>query len=112
MDSLLKWRKEFPILAKSTYLISNSLGAMPRSVVDRMNDYASAWATRGVQAWSDSWWDMSITVGNVIAPLIGAKPNEVSMHTNISILQAILISCFDFSGKRNKIVLTDMEFPS
>ncbi len=112
MDSLLKWRKEFPILKKSTYLISNSLGAMPRSVYDKMHEYANTWATRGVRAWGDSWWEMSVTVGDTIAPLIGAKRGEVSMHTNISLLQAMLISCFDFSKKRNKIVFTDMEFPS
>ena len=111
-DNLLKWRKEFPILQKSTYLISNSLGAMPRSVYRMMHEYADKWANRGVLAWEDSWWEMSVTVGNTIAPLIGAKSSEVSMHTNISSLQSMLISCFDFSGRRNKIVYTDMEFPS
>ncbi len=35
MDELLRWREEFPILTKTTYLISNSLGAMPRAVQDR-----------------------------------------------------------------------------
>ena len=111
-DSLLKWRKEFPILERSTYLISNSLGAMPRSVYIKMNEFAETWATRGVRAWGDSWWEMSITVGDVIAPLIGVTPGDVSMHTNVSLLQTMLISCFDFSGRRNKVVLTAMEFPS
>lgn len=111
-DGLLKWRKEFPILKQSTYLISNSLGAMPKSVYARMHEYADTWATRGVRAWADSWWEMSVRTGDVIAPLIGARQGEVSMHVNISLLQAILISCFDFSGRRNKIVCTDMEFPS
>ena len=32
MDDLLKWRGEFPILDRTNYLISNSLGAMPRRV--------------------------------------------------------------------------------
>jgi hypothetical protein len=32
MDELLKWRREFPILDRTTYMISNSLGAMPRGV--------------------------------------------------------------------------------
>ena len=111
-DELLRWRKEFPILQKSTYLISNSLGAMPRSVCDKMKEYADAWTTRGVRAWADSWWDMSVNVGDTIAPLIGAKRGELSMHTNISLLQAILISCFNFRGKRNRIVYTSMEFRS
>ncbi|MBI1804670.1 MAG: aminotransferase class V-fold PLP-dependent enzyme [Ignavibacteria bacterium] len=111
-DPLLVWRKEFPILEKTTYLISNSLGAMPRGVYDRMHEYAETWATRGVRAWADSWWDMSVTVGDTIAPLLGAKPGAVTMHPNISLLQAILISCFDFTGRRNRIVYSDMEFPS
>ncbi|MBI1805514.1 MAG: kynureninase, partial [Ignavibacteria bacterium] len=100
-DKLIAWRKEFPILEKTTYLISNSLGAMPRSVYTQMHAYAEAWATRGVRAWADSWWEMSVTVGDVIAPLIGAKQGEISMHTNISLLQAALISCFDITRKRN-----------
>ena len=111
-DFLLEWRKEFPILSENTYLISNSLGAMPKSVNERLNDYSKIWATRGVQAWEDEWWELSLKVGNLIAPLIGAGENEISMHTNISLLQAILISSFDFSGKRNKVVYTNLEFPS
>ena len=47
-DPLLKWRSEFPILEKSTYLVSNSLGAMPRAVYDSLRDYADIWAERGV----------------------------------------------------------------
>ncbi|HYQ87146.1 MAG TPA: aminotransferase class V-fold PLP-dependent enzyme [Bacteroidota bacterium] len=111
-DELLKWRKEFPILEKATYLISNSLGAMPRGVYVKLEEFADTWAARGVRAWSDSWWDLPITAGDTIAPLIGARPGEVSMHANISLLQAMLISCFDFRKRRNKIVLTDLEFPS
>ena len=49
MNELLKWREEFPILEKTTYLINNSLGAMPRGVYERMLDYAETWATRGWQ---------------------------------------------------------------
>ena len=111
-DELLKWRKEFPILEYTTYLISNSLGAMPRGVFGKLEEFADTWAARGVRAWSDSWWDLPIAAGDTIAPLIGARPGEVSMHANISLLQAILISCFDFRKKRNRIVLTDLEFPS
>jgi len=44
-DELLKWRSEFPILDKTVYLISHSLGAMPKATYDRMQDYAETWAT-------------------------------------------------------------------
>jgi kynureninase len=112
-DPLLKWRPEFPILEESVYMISNSLGAMPRGVFDEMQDYAEKWATRGVRAWSDAgWFDMPLDVGDLVAPIIGADPGTISMHTNVSLAQAIILSCFDFGGARNKVVTTDLNFPS
>ncbi|MCL4522805.1 MAG: aminotransferase class V-fold PLP-dependent enzyme [Acidobacteria bacterium] len=112
MNDLLKWREEFPILEKTTYLISNSLGAMPRGVYDRMQDYAETWATRGVRAWEESWWELAAETSDRIGALIGARPGEVSVHQNVTLTQAVIASCFDFSGPRNKIVMVDLEFPS
>ena len=112
MDDLLKYRAEFPILDRTTYLISNSLGAMPRGVYDTLHTYADTWANRGVRAWEEGWWDMAIDVGDKSAPLIGARPGEISLHQNVTLTQAIISSCFDFRGPRNKVVMTDLEFPS
>src|SRR5207245_1850757 len=112
MDELLKWRAEFPILERTTYMISNSLGAMPRGVYDEMRAYADSWAERGVRAWEEGWWEMAVGVGDQIAPLIGAKPGEISLHQNVTLTQAIISSCFDFRGPRNKIVMVELEFPS
>jgi kynureninase len=112
MDELLKWRGEFPILERTTYMISNSLGAMPRGVYDEMRSYADSWGERGVRAWEEGWWEMAVNVGDKIAPLIGAGRGEISLHQNVTLIQAVISSCFDFRGPRNKVVLTDLEFPS
>lgn len=112
MDELLKWREEFPILARTTYMISNSLGAMPRGVFDRLREYAETWATRGVRAWEEGWWEMAVRVGDRIGALIGAEPGSISLHQNVTLTQATIASCFDFRGTRNKIVMVDLEFPS
>jgi kynureninase len=112
MDQLLKWRGEFPILDRTTYLNSNSLGAMPRGVYEAMRAYADSWTERAVRAWEEGWWDMAVDVGDKIAPLIGAQPGEISLHQNVTLTQAVISSCFDFRGPRNKVVLTDLEFPS
>jgi kynureninase len=112
VDPLLKWRAEFPILGRTTYLISNSLGAMPRGVYDSLRDYADSWAERGVRAWEEGWWEMAVSVGDQIAPLVGAKTGEISLHQNVTITQAVISSCFDFRPPRNKIVMADLEFPS
>jgi kynureninase len=112
MDELLKWRGEFPILENSTYMISNSLGAMPRAVYQRMHDYAEMWATRGVRAWEEGWWEMAVSVGDKVGGIIGARPGEISLHQNVTLTQAIISSCFEYSTPRNKVVLADLEFPS
>lgn len=111
-DRLLRWRKEFPILRSSTYLISNSLGAMPRSAAAKMSEYTSTWAKRGVRAWADSWWEMARETGNTIAPLLGAGPNEIALNTNVTSAQALFLSAFRFKGRKNEVVISDLEFPS
>ncbi|HJZ62697.1 MAG TPA: aminotransferase class V-fold PLP-dependent enzyme [Candidatus Acidoferrum sp.] len=112
MSDLTAWRGEFPILERSTYMISNSLGAMPRAVYTSLQAYADSWAQRGVRAWEEGWWEMAIGVGDKVAPLIGAGPREISLHQNVTQTQAIIASCFDFRGPRNKVLLTELEFPS
>jgi kynureninase len=111
-DPLLKWRREFPILDKTVYLISHSLGAMPRATYERLHEYADIWATRGVRAWAEGWWDMPVTLGNEIARIIGAEPDTVVMHQNVSICQALVLSCLEPTPERNKIVYCDLNFPS
>ena len=111
-DDLLRFRPEFPILERSTYLVSNSLGAMPRATRDRLAEYADVWATRGVRAWAEAWWELPVRVGDVVAPLIGAAPNEVAMVANVSIAHAAVLSALDFSGERDTIVMTALDFPS
>ncbi len=111
-DPLLKWREEFPILSQTVYLINNSLGAMPRGVYDSLRTYADTWATRGVRAWAEGWWDLNIALGNQIGAIIGAPPNTVSMHPNVSLALGILLTCFDFEGPRNKVVIEGGIFPS
>jgi kynureninase len=112
MDELLTYRREFPALERTVYMISHSLGAMPRGVYDRLREYADMWATRGIRAWSEGWWEMPVTVGDKVARIIGAPPGTVVMHQNVSICQSIILSCFDLTHKRNKIVYEALNFPS
>jgi kynureninase len=112
VDELLKWRSEFPILDKTVYLISHSLGAMPKATYDRLHEYADLWATSGVRAWAEGWWDMPVTAGNDVARIIGAEPGTVVMHQNVSICQSLILSCLEPAPKRNKIVYSELNFPS
>jgi kynureninase len=112
MDQLLEWRKEFPILERTLYMVSHSLGAMPSRTRDRLNEYADAWATRGIRAWEEGWWEMPVAVGDLIGRIIGAGSGEVVIHQNVAVCQSIVQSCFDWRGKRNKLVSEGMNFPS
>jgi kynureninase len=111
-DPLLRYRPQFPILDETTYLISNSLGAMPRAVYDAMHDYADTWAHRGVRAWEEKWWMLGGEVGDEFGALMNAPAGTVSLHQNVTMCQAIVASCFEFSGRRNKVVFSDLNFPS
>ena len=112
MDELLSWRKEFPALESAVHMISHSLGAMPRRAADRMQEYAKTWAQRGIRAWEEDWWEMPRTVGDLAGRIIGAAPGEVVMQQNVSTCVATVLSCFDWSGQRNKIVSEALNFPS
>jgi kynureninase len=111
-DELLKWRSEFPILDKTVYLISHSLGAMPKGTYERLHEYANLWATRGVRAWAEGWWDMPVTVGDEVARIIGADPGTVVMHQNVSVCQSLVLSCLEPTQQRNKVVYSELNFPS
>jgi kynureninase len=110
---LLEYREGFPILAETTYLINHSLGAMPAAAEERLLAYAHAWKTRGVLAWEqDGWWELPLTVGDQVGRLIGAPPGSVSMHQNVTIAEAVVLSCFAFDGERRRVVYEEGNFPS
>ncbi len=111
-DDLLRFRPEFPILERTTYMISNSLGAMPREVAASLQHYADMWNTRGVRAWEEEWWMLAAEVGDEIGALMNAPKSSVACLQNVTTCEATVASCLDFSGRRNKVVYSDLNFPS
>jgi kynureninase len=112
MDDLARWRDEFPILSRTVYMISNSLGAMPRAAARSLADYAETWATRGVRAWEERWWELAGELGARIEAIIGAPAGSVSMHENVTTAEAVALSCLKPAGPKRTIVCTAMDFPS
>lgn len=111
-DPLLRFRDRFPILQTTNYLVSHSLGAMPRDAAVDLAEFAETWARRGVRAWGDRWWMMVSELGNSLAPLIGAPEGSVVIHQNVTTAQAVILSAFDYSSPRNRVVMVEGEFPS
>lgn len=112
MTPLADYRAEFPILATCTYLVSHSLGAMPRGARAELHRYADEWERRGVRAWHEGWWEVGRTTGDLLAPVLGVRPGTISMHQNVAVALGIIASCYDFAGPRNRVVLSAAEFPS
>lgn len=111
-DPLLRWRSEFPIVERANYQISNSLGAMPARARDSLSRYADLWDTRGVRAWGDAWWNLQFEFAGLIERILGVDASTVSMHQNVAMASQAILSCFDFPRERNRIVYTDLNFPS
>jgi kynureninase len=111
-QDLLALRKEFPILESSTYLINNSLGAMPRGVHDELATFERQWGERGVRAWSEGWWEMSVNTGDLLAPLLGVPEGTIGMHQNVAVAAGIFLSALDYPAERNRVVYTELNFPS
>jgi kynureninase len=111
-DPFLSWRKEFPIVDTCTYLVSHSLGAMPRRTADYLQQFADEWSRRGVRAWYEGWWEIGRSTGDLLAPVLGVSPGTISMHQNVTVAMSIIASCHTYDGARNRIVMTDLEFPS
>ncbi|MBK8980198.1 MAG: aminotransferase class V-fold PLP-dependent enzyme [Planctomycetes bacterium] len=111
-DPLLRWRAEFPIVERTNYQISNSLGAMPTRARGALAEYADLWDARGVRAWGDRWWNLQFEFAALVEDLLGVDRGTVSMHQNVAMASQAILSCFDFPAERNRIVYTDLNFPS
>ena len=109
---LTAYRDRFPILDGTVYLINHSLGAMPASAEQRLLEYARVWKTRGIRAWAEGWWTMPLTVGDQIARIIGAQSGSVTMHQNVTIAEAIVLSCFRLEPPRTRVVYEQANFPT
>jgi len=109
---LSEYRDRFPILESTTYLINHSLGAMPAEAERRLAQFAAEWRTRGARAWGEGWWDSAFRVGDLVGGIVGAPPGSTVMHQNVTVAEAIVLSCFDLKPPRNRIVFEAGLFPS
>jgi kynureninase len=107
---LLDRRDDYPILARTTYLASHTLGAMHRRTPERHAEFTQLWAEKGVVAWED-WAPEVRRVADVIGSLIGAPPGTTVMRQNVADLLGDVVSGLDWRGQRNRVVTSDLEWP-
>lgn len=108
--STLPIRDHFPILKDKIYLNSCSQGALSAEVTQAYADYLRDWDAKG-SPW-EYWVERLEAARHAFAGLVNAETSEVAVTTSVSAGVSALASAFDFSGERNKIVVSDFEFPT
>src|SRR5579862_1430828 len=103
-------RKEFPVLERKTYLNSGSYCALANDVKAAIEAYMDDRLAVGAN-W-DVWITKNEAVRSLTARLLGAAPDEIAVTASASAGLNALASAFDFSGRRNKVVVSDFEFPT
>src|SRR6202047_3754405 len=103
-------RKEFPVLERKTYLNSGSYGALANDVKAAFETYVEDRLLMGAN-W-DAWIAKNESVRALTATLLHAVPDEIAVTASVSAGLNALASAVDFSGSRNKVVISDFEFPT
>ncbi len=114
-DPLRARRERFSIPEKLIYLDGNSLGALPKSVPQRVSDTISRqWGETLIRSWNEhGWFDLPRKVGDRIAKLIGAPDGSVVAGDTISINLFKLLGAAVKLRPHRKVILTDSgNFPS
>lgn len=110
MSHMQSIRERFPIFQNTVYLNSCSQGALSSDVKDAYQAYLNDWDEKG-SPW-EYWTERTDAARHAFAGLVNAQPDEVAVTTSVSAGVSALASGLDFSGERNKVVVSDFEFPT
>lgn len=106
-----RWRQEFPILSRTTYLNSCSLGALSHRAEGRVRQFEEEWSTLGASAWYETWMGRLAELRGRVAAMIGATPPELALAPSTSVALAAVASAVDYRA-RPRIVVADLDFPT
>jgi kynureninase len=111
---LESYRDEFSVLQRKAYLISASLGPVSGRSKRYLQEYVDAWEEMGAPepVWFGRIFPRIRQVKAMFARLVGADPAELAITTNVSLGLSTIASCLDFSGERNRVILTELDFPT
>jgi len=115
-DSLHRFRDEFYVQDGVIYLDGNSLGLLSKRAENSLLSILDSWKTYGIDGWTSGkypWFFLSESLGEKMAPLVGAKPNEVVVTGSTTVNMHQLVSTFyQPEGKKTKILADELNFPS
>ena len=103
-------RAQFPVLEKKTYLNSCAYGALATNVMRALRRYIDDRLEKGTD-WN-YWVERNESVRAAVAQFLGAKQDEIAVTASASAGINSIASALDFSQARNKVVISDLEFPT
>ena len=104
-------RDLFPILQRRNYLNSCSLGALSTRAEDRLTEFLAKWHDLGASAWYEHWWGLLGELRGRVEAMFGAPAGTVALMPSTSACLAAVSSSLDWT-KRNRIVTTELDFPT
>jgi selenocysteine lyase/cysteine desulfurase len=106
----LSARAEFPIFEHTTYANSCSQGALANRVRAAAEEWLAGWDENGAE-W-EFWVERNEAARAGFARLVHAEPDDVAVTTSVSQGVSALVSALDLRGERNRIVISEYEFPT
>ena len=103
-------RGRCPVFERKVYVNSCSQGALSNEVRAAYEEYLAGWDENGAE-WAH-WVERSEAARAAFAGLLGAQTDDVAIQTSVSAAVSALVSALDLSGERNRIVISENEFPT
>lgn len=104
------YRSLFPILSEHVHLASCSQGAIAQPVSQAIEEYHNSLLSSGAN-WQQAMLKVEAT-REKFAELINAEPDEIAILTSVSDVLSAIATCLPYHPTKNRIVLTDMDFPT
>ncbi|MGE5705072.1 MAG: kynureninase [Clostridia bacterium] len=115
-DELAHFRTEFYVKSGTIYLDGNSLGLMSRRSEHTLMELIASWREYGIDGWTQGkypWFYLSERLGEMSAPLVGARPEEVIVTGSTTVnLHQLAATFYQPAGNRTKIIATELDFPT
>jgi kynureninase len=115
-DPLARFRERFYLPADTIYLDGNSLGLLSRDAEAATLAALDDWKRLAIGGWlggEPPWFTLGEELGALLAPLVGAAPDEVVVTGTTTVnLHALVATFYQPAGTRRRIVATGLDFPS
>ncbi len=115
-DPLASFRERFYLQPGTIYMDGNSLGLCSRDAERTLLRVLEEWKTQGIDAWLGAdppWYTLAEDLGALMAPLVGAEPDEVIVTASTTVnLHTLAAGFYKPEGRRRKIIATALDFPS